>query len=409
MDCEGLRQVLGGRGAVSGPVRRPALVRGPEAVVFKRDFLAGLEAGGPLVLCNHEWGERELGRLQALLESRRPGPEDGRGWLWIPTGGSSGELRFARHDPDTIQAAVEGFCAHFGLSCVNALGVLPLHHVSGFMPWMRCAISGGRHLDWEWRQLEQGKLPELPDGDWVLSLVPTQLRRLLRQAHGAGFLRRFRVVFLGGAPAGAELLDEARSVGLRLSASYGMTETAAMVAAQRPEEFLAGLPGVGRALPHARLRITEEGCIAVQALSLMRGYAGLPESPREHETEDLGCLLEDGTLQVKGRRDEVILTGGEKVSPLELEEALRAAGWEGDLAVLGVPDRDWGEAVVVCVPKLPSEQKLSEINQHLSDLLEPRKRPKRWCVVEPWPRNAQGKLRRADLLAAIGLRKAGLA
>ena len=98
----------------------------------------------------------------------------------IPSGGAGGGLKFARHDGRTISAAVSGFRLHFGIERVNSVSVLPLHHVSGFMAWMRSALTGGVFVPWPWKEAESGRFPADKPPDCCLSLVPTQLQRLLR-------------------------------------------------------------------------------------------------------------------------------------------------------------------------------------------------------------------------------------
>ena len=130
-----------------------------------------------------------------------------------------------------------------------------------------------------------------------------------------------------------------------------MTETAAMVTALRPEEFLAGRRGCGSALPHARVELDADGVIQIAAESLFRGYyPHWREGGGPWPTEDLGRFDEHGSLHVLGRRDAVIITGGEKIEPGEVEAVLRATGQFADVAVIGVPDAEWGEAVVACYP-----------------------------------------------------------
>ncbi|HVU24964.1 MAG TPA: AMP-binding protein, partial [Opitutus sp.] len=274
------------------------------------------------------------------------------GWLCIATGGSGGRVKFARHDERTLGAAVAGFCGYFGIARVNAVDVLPAFHVSGLMARVRCAATGGEHVAWDWKRLEAGERPALParaDG-WEISLVPTQLQRLLGSAEATRWLRGFRIVFVGGGPLWAELADAAARAELRLSPGYGMTETAAMVAALRPEEFLAGARSCGRAMPHARVMIGADGAIAIEGESVFRGYFPATSETRVLVTEDCGRIDERGHLHVLGRRDAVIITGGKKVQPAEVEAALRATGEFADVAVIGVPDPEWGEAVVACHP-----------------------------------------------------------
>lgn len=363
------------------------------------------ERGGFVFLGDPRWGETERARvrvLQASVLENATTPADG--WLCVPTGGTSGGLKFARHDERTLSAAVEGFVAHFGLERVNAVDVLPAFHVSGLMARVRCAATGGRHVAWDWRRLEAGERPELERtrGDWVISLVPTQLQRLLASRGAREWLKGFRIVFVGGGPVWRELADAAAAAGLRVSLSYGMTETAAMVAALRPEEFLGGARSVGAVLPHARVTLGEDGGIRIGGASLFIGY--FPEGREAEEsfaTDDLGEFDARGHLHVLGRRDAVIITGGEKVNPTEVEEALRATGEFEDVAVIGMPDSEWGAVVVACYPRSERTPNVQEVERELGAKLAGFKRPKRYVALAEWPRDERGKLSRSRLVAAV--------
>ena len=350
----------------------------------------------------------EAAALAALASNREAtGPfgdmqGDGHGWLGIATGGTSGRVKFARHDERTLGAAVEGFCAHFGLERVNAVGVLPAYHVSGLMARVRSAATGGTHVAWEWKRLEAGDRPELSGAagrggaGWVISLVPTQLQRLLANAEAVAWLRGFKVIFVGGGPVWPELAEVAAKAELRVSLSYGMTETAAMVAALRPEEFLAGSRTVGAAMPHARIEIADDGLIRITGDSVFRGYWPEGRDARTVVTEDIGAWDALGHLLIGGRRDAVIVSGGKKIQPAVVEDLLRATGEFGDVAVIGLPDAEWGERVVACYPAADRPPDLGRVNALLSGPT----RPKQFVAVSVWPRNAQGKLNRAALLAA---------
>jgi O-succinylbenzoic acid--CoA ligase len=360
------------------------------------------EHGGFVFLCDPKWGAAERAAVAALKKSefRTPKSEIQQGWLCVPTGGTSGGVRFARHDERTLTAAVRGFCAHFGIEQVNAVGVLPPHHVSGLMARVRCAATGGEHLAWDWKQLEAGQWPARRQGDWVLSLVPTQLQRLLVSPAAVEWLRGFRVIFVGGGPVWPELTEAAARAGLPVSLSYGMTETAAMVAALRPAEFLAGARSSGAPMPHARISLTADGIVTIGGDSVFRGYFPEERVSREFETEDLGELDAQGHLHVLGRRDAVIISGGKKIQPAEVETALRASGEFADVAVVGVPDAEWGQAVVACYAASGHEPDSTVVASALENLAA-FKRPKRYVAVAEWPRNAQGKLNRAALAAAV--------
>jgi o-succinylbenzoate---CoA ligase len=379
---------------------RDVIVEEREPAVFIESFSNAVAAGGTVFLADPAWGGNERAQFNALA-SVRPASAAAQGWLCIPTGGSSGQLKLARHDEKTIAAAVNGFCAHFGVKKINVAGLLPLYHVSGFMAWMRTVLTGGSYLPCSWKAVEAGERPALPagDGDWFLSLVPTQLQRLLGDAKAEDWLRGFRAVFVGGAPAWPELIEAGAKARLPLAFTYGMTETAAMIAALRPEEFLAGGRGNGAVMPHAQITFDVEGRIGIAGASLFRGYWPELRTGDFWPTEDLGRLDGRGSLQVTGRRDALIITGGEKVDPAEVERVLRGTGQFADVAVVGVPDTRWGEAVVACYPAEFAPHDPEAVARVLASHLAGFKYPKRYVAFDRWPRNAQGKVNRATLRA----------
>ncbi len=370
-----------------------------------------VERGGLVFLCDPKWGAEERAQLEEIFAGVKRGAGEERGWLCVPSGGTSGRLKFARHDERTLGAAVSGFCGHFGLKRVNAVDVLPAHHVSGLMARVRCAATGGRHVGWSWKELEAGVRPELTaeaDG-WVLSLVPTQLQRLMGSAAAIEWLRSFRVIFLGGGPAWAELTEAAAKAGLRVSLCYGMTETAAMVTALRPEAFATGVRSCGTVMPHARVEIVDDvtgtvlpagetGLVRIGGESLFLGYvaARAMEGARVFVTEDLGRLDAAGRLEVIGRRDAVIITGGKKVFPAEVEAVLRASGEFTDVSVIGVADAEWGQRVVAFYPADGKAPEMRRVEAAL-EAIAGYKRPKAFVAVAVWPRNEQGKVSRDAL------------
>lgn len=373
-----------------------------ELIELVRATGCAVERDGEFFLWDPKRGAEEWARVAG--RGARDGKEEG--WLMIASGGTSGALKFARHDERTLGAAVEGFCAHFGLARVNAIDVLPAHHVSGFMARVRCAATGGTHVAWDWKTLEAGETPALRGGgDWVISLVPTQLQRLLAQPAALQWLRNFRVIFVGGGPVWPELADAAAQAQLRVSLSYGMTETAAMVTALKPEEFLKGARSSGSALPHARVTLTAEGTVRIEGESVFRGYYPARDARRFFETEDLARCDVRGHWHILGRRDALIITGGEKVNPAEVEAALRATGEFGDVAVVGVPDAEWGQRVVACYPAGGTPPDFSRVQAQLNAALIAAARPKHFLAVAAWPRNEQGKVNRAVLQEAA--RQAG--
>jgi o-succinylbenzoate---CoA ligase len=396
-----LARRLGATAYLGEPPAGPTLIEEADPRAFMARFGAAVAGGGEVFLVDPGWRAAERALLADHLRQSSVAGRTGRGWLMIPSGGSSGALRFARHDEETLAAAVRGFCAHFGFERVNALGVLPLHHVSGLMAWMRCALSGGEYRPQAWKALESGERPALEPGDWIISLVPTQLQRLLEEPGAVAWLRTFRAVFLGGGPAWPHLLDAAARAGVPLALTYGMTETAAMVTALRPQEFLEGGRSSGTALPHARVGVSDDGTVVVGGESLFRGYFPGWRPEREFATGDIGILDTAGRLTVLGRRDAVVITGGKKVDPDEVEAVLRASGEFADVAVVGVPDERWGEVVVACYPAGTREPDLERVARVLERELAGHQRPKRFVALAGWPRTAQGKINRAALRETV--------
>ncbi len=396
-------------------------------------FADAVAAGGTVFLANPGWGAAERAQFNALVATKSLEPRAGdglfatgsemtapsaapgqstranlkskndEGWLCIPTGGSTGKLKLARHDEDTLHAAARGFAEHFCVRRVNAVGVLPLHHVGGLMGWLRCALTGGEFVATSWKEIEAGVVPLLParDDGWFLSLVPTQLQRLLAQPPAVAWLRGFRAVLVGGGAAWPELVAAGAQAKVPLAFTYGTTETAAAVAALRPEEFLAGGRGCGTALPHARVSVDGAGTLVVEGTSLFRGYWPGRREVGPWVTEDTGVFDEHGSLCVLGRRDSLIITGGEKVPPGEVEAALRATGEFEDVAVVGVPDGQWGSIVVACYPTSGREPDFARVVVGL-ERLAVWKRPKRFVPLATWPRDAAGKVNRLELARQAG-------
>jgi o-succinylbenzoate---CoA ligase len=360
------------------------------------------------------WGELPI----SLKFVSRPATVVQPGWILIPTGGSSGKIRFVIHTWETLTASALGFQQYFGVDRVNSCCTLPLYHVSGLMQVMRSLLTDGKFALIASKSLET-ETPFDPS-EFFLSLVPTQLQRLLENPTAIAWLSRLYAVLLGGAPAWEQLLTTARQHQIRLSPTYGMTETASQVATLKPEDFLQGRSGCGRVLPHAQIQILdpqgqpvavgEVGAIAIQSTSLALGYYGEVgtkpldrlASPLPFYTDDLGYLDGDGHLHIKGRSSRKLITGGENVFADEVEDAIRATGLVADVCVLGLPDRQWGDLITAVYVPDPATVDLAQVQGAIADKLSKFKQPKRWIVVDCLPRNAQGKLNYEGVKALIG-------
>lgn len=431
--CRTVEQILINRS-------RPTLVLAiADPVEALAGFLAACSYPVDLWLGNPTWGQREWQQVGAIvapdilwtdqvlspwpLAGHPPGLGAGAGAgestgarIWIPTGGSSGQIRFAGHTWATLRAAVVGFCQHFAPlgqgAGVRAYCVLPLYHVSGLMQALRCVLTEGTLWVQPFQALQtQGPLPG--QGDFV-SLVPTQLQRLLANPARRDWLGGHRCILVGGGPPWTELLTRSRQAHLPLAPTYGMTETAAQVATLLPQEFLAGHSSSGRSLPHCTLTICtasgeplppgQPGLITIDTPALALGYHQGP-LPRPFQPGDRGYLTPAGYLQVLGRADNMIISGGEKIQPEEVESALLGTGLIRDGIVVGCPDEDWGEVVVaIAVPLEPHpdpQHLIPALKAALRPHLSPYKLPKRWYFIPALPRTPQGKIDRSALRSQV--------
>ncbi|MBE9136129.1 AMP-binding protein [Nodosilinea sp. LEGE 07088] len=400
------------------------LIADPNPLQFLVACLAAWDAGCAVVLANPGWGQWEWQQVQTMVAGRRDAPlAPGLGaypchvsggnpdQILIPSGGASGQIKFAAHTWDTLMVSIQGFVAHFGVEPVHAYCVLPLFHVSGLMQALRVFATGGCLALQAYRELKaEGPLPLPAEG--FLSLVPTQLQELLTL--GGEFipwLRSFRAVLLGGAPAWRSLLDQAQAAKIPVALTYGMTETAAQIATLRPEEFLVGHRSSGRPLPHVNLVILNDqnhpqpsgqpGKIVVHAASLAQGYLksqAIAPAASSLTTDDVGYLDDDGYLHVIGRSSSKLVTGGENVFPEEVEAVLLSLEGVSDVCVVGLPCDRWGQQLCALVVA-ESPMLLRTLQQALKPLVAAYKLPKQWILVDALPRTAQGKLSRSRALA----------
>lgn len=248
----------------------------------------------------------------------------------VMTSGSSGVPRAAVHSADNhIQAAL---AANRNMPLAPGdrwLLSLPLFHVAGLAILFRCALAGAAVVVPE----ADRTLEELLIQSCVthVSLVPTQLHRLLESSQAIEMLRSMKGILLGGAPASPALIRRAFDAGLPLVCSYGMTETSAQLCATTPGASLDSLLTSGYPLLPDTLRIASDNAIEVCGSALFQGYVTkdsdyhLPLTDDGwFRTGDVGYLDEQGRLHVTGRADAMFISGGENIQPEEIEGVLCA-------------------------------------------------------------------------------------
>lgn len=296
---------------------------------------------------------------------------------------------------------------------------VPAHHVAGVQVLVRSALAGTTPVvldtsgGFDPLALADAATAMRPDLPGYLSLVPTQLLRVVEAGERAAApLRRLDAILVGGAALAPSTLTRARDLGLRVVTTYGMTETG------------GGCVYDGVALDGVRLRVLDDGRVAIGGPVLAAGYLDddaadaatfrTSDGMRWLVTADRGRLDTDRgapqRLTVLGRVDDLINSGGVKVSPVAVERALAGVAGVGEAAVVGVPDPEWGAlvtAVVVPATGAPAPT-LAGIRAALEgrDGLDRTHRPRALVVVPRLPERGPGKV---DRLEAARMAAAALA
>jgi long-chain acyl-CoA synthetase len=264
----------------------------------------------------------------------------------------------------------------------------------------------------------------------IASLVPTMLRRILdapelHQGGGAGTLR---LISYGTSPMPVELIHRVTQAfpGVDLHQCYGLTETSPILAVLDQADHRRGLSGraellrsSGRPLPGVDIRIVandgrtlpigDTGEIVVRGPQVAKGYHNRPRETEEafrdgwFWTADIGRIDAEGYLYVLDRKKEMVITGGENVYTSEVEAVLCQHPAVSEVAVIGVPDERFGEALLAAIVLLPGRQvSADEIIAHCRGQIGGYKIPRRIAFVEALPRSAVGKVLKRDLRRAYG-------
>tara|TARA_B100000700_G_C14986656_1_gene829199 strand:+ start:51 stop:1292 length:1242 start_codon:yes stop_codon:yes gene_type:complete len=295
---------------------------------------------------------------------------------------------------------------------------LPIHHVSGFMPWWRSKAWGAHHtwinpaLMRDPYELEQSSQLSLVDKakPSLLSLVPTQLKRLLKNSTGIRWLQSFAVIWIGGSSLPNELANIARQNGIRLAPCYGTTETMAMVTALSPEDFLKGQMSSGSPLSDVELRIGENKALEIRSRRISTTIF------RHGKLENI--LTKDGwwksgdsakivdntnlkQLQIIGRLDSAINSGGETIFPEHLQQRLVDDAVKAQIPIdsilfTSMLNDEWGERLVVLI-KLRKKCDIHELSKIFSELKQlvkhwkPAEKPMAWYHCQSLRMNSNNK------------------
>jgi o-succinylbenzoate---CoA ligase len=379
---------------------------------FIAQLMAGTRLGLPIFLGNPYWGAVEWAQVASLTAQVQPQHQH---LIMIPTGGSSGVIKFVTHTWATLSASVWGFQEFYDRAAINTICTLPLYHVSGLMQLCRSLLTDGKLFIVNFHELcteSNAQIDRIEIENYFISLVPTQLTKLLDV--DTQWLGRVQTILLGGAPPSSELLTRARTANLPIALTYGMTETASQIASLQPAEFLAGHNSCGLVLPHAKIETVsaidlhrsldlelDAGALRIQAKSLMLGYFPNLTLPTYFEPDDIGTFDKQGYLTILGRISNKIISGGENVFPIEVVNAIMATGLVQDAWVVGVPDRYWGQSVTAIY--VAKDLLVSDINlaSAIAGKISNYKIPKHWIPVSKIPRNSIGKILDSEVRSLV--------
>lgn len=293
----------------------------------------------------------------------------------IATSGSTGAPKGVQLSASALRTSAAASLRRLGAAKGERwLCCLPPSHVSGLQVLVRSMLSDSEPIIHE--RFEPRAV--LESGASHVSLVPTQLHRLVSMTAD---LSVFRTILLGGAAPRPGLLAEARALGARVVTTYGMSETC------------GGCVYDGRPLYKVDLKIGDEGRILVSGPVLFSGYRfGPPFDGGWFTTSDLG-ELSGGRLRVLGRADDVINTGGEKVVAAAVAAVLGGHPEVADVAVVGLPDAEWGQIVAAfVVPADPGRAPtLQQLRAYTTDRLPAYAAPRELRILSALPLLANGK------------------
>jgi O-succinylbenzoic acid--CoA ligase len=360
---------------------------------------AALDGAGPALLPLPTGGGR--GAVVAALDPTQPLERDDVA-LVVPTSGSTGEPKGAMLTAAALRHSARATHDRLG-GPGQWLLALPVTHVAGLTVLVRSLeartrpevldLYGGFSV--EEFVAATGRLH--PDVRHYTALVPTQLRRLL---DAGADLSSYDAVLVGGAALSLTLQDAAAAAGVRVVTTYGMSETC------------GGCVYDGEPLDGVTVHLRDDGRVELGGAVVFAGYRLRPDLTAEalvdgrHVTQDLGRWGPDGRLEVLGRADDVVVTGGVNVPAAMVERVLVGHPGVAACAVLGRPDLEWGERLVAVVQPTDwsSAPDVEELRAFASGSLEPAALPREVVLLGLLPVLPSGK---PDKAAVRGLLRDG--
>jgi malonyl-CoA/methylmalonyl-CoA synthetase len=391
-----LRYVLGDVRPSASLVDRPAL----------KDWILADHAAA-VVVSPAELLAATRTRPDVLLDTASPDDDA----LIVYTSGTTGEPKGAIHTHRSLLAGTLALQLAWGWQPDDRLLLaLPLFHVHGLCAGLFGTLAAGSSA-LVFARFSPTEVLDAVNQATMFFGVPTMYHRLAGSGRAAE-LSALRLCVAGSAPLPAELWQRfSAEFGVSVLERYGMSETLLtlsnpLVGERRPGSVGFPLPGVEAALA----AVDEDGIgeLMVRGPSLCRGYWNRPDaSPPVGQdgwfaTGDLASVAPDGYFSIRGRRTDMIITGGHNVYPAEVEAVLARHSSVREIAVIGLPSTEWGESVAAFVVGLDGDPDIDALALLAAQELTSFKRPREFHVVDALPRNAMGKVIRRDLRSRDG-------
>ncbi|MBF0475721.1 MAG: o-succinylbenzoate--CoA ligase [Deltaproteobacteria bacterium] len=340
-------------------------------------------------------------RMETLIPEIDP---DGEATI-IFTSGSSGRPKAVVHSSANHYFSAMGSNQNIAFEPGDRwLLSLPLYHAGGLSIVFRTILGGGAIglPDTQWSLEEAVARLDITH----LSLVPTQLYRMLQQEVSARFRSRVKAILVGGSPLPPALILRAVESGLPVFTSYGSTEMASQITTTRPGDSAERLLTSGTLLPYRQIKTAGDGEILVRGETLFKGYLDKGGFDRRltadgwFRTGDLGRLDGQGYLVVTGRRDNMFISGGENIQPEEIERLIGQLDEVTEVVVVPVGHDEYGARPVAFIRPRPGCVLVPDrIRSHLSAGLPRFKIPDRFF---PWPEGLESsgmKISRRDFIS----------
>lgn len=407
-------------------LRRLLARTAPSVAVVDDDMLARVVGVEGVVLVARSAFEAAC-RDPALRDTRHE-PLDPDVAVLLFTSGTTGEPKAAvlRHAnlASYVISTVEFMGAEEGEA---ALVSVPPYHIAGVSAVLTGIYGGRRIVHLEAFTPEAWVAAAAAEDITHAMLVPTMLGRVLDVLEATGErLPSLRALSYGGGRMPVTVIRRALELlpHVEFANAYGLTETSSTISVLGPDDHRmamfsddpqtqARLGSVGQPLPSVEIQIRgpsgevlgpgEQGEVFVRGEQVSGEYLGKKVTDDEgwFATKDSGWIDEAGYLFLDGRLDDVIVRGGENISPGEIEDVLRTHPGVADVAVIGVPDEQWGERVAAVIAPRGDAPPTAELSEWVKARLRSTKTPETWVFREELPYNDTGKLLRRVLKAEL--------